>query len=100
MDDRFCRLLRWLRRAFPQVKCSVRRKLLNYPGYCVPKDDQSFAIVVNSQQSMPLQNDTLCHEFAHCLDGCVHDHGAEWGRQYARCYREWVKFCEIEDELV
>lgn len=38
--------------------------------------------------------DSLCHEWAHVLTWHADDHeahGAEWGRQYARCYRAVVE---------
>jgi hypothetical protein len=75
----------------------VIRKLEEEHGYSdfreTPKRGRSFIIGVSSGMGMSQAEDTLMHEYAHCLCwfSTQEDHGPEWGVAFSRVYRAIVE---------
>jgi predicted mannosyl-3-phosphoglycerate phosphatase (HAD superfamily) len=93
--DRLLKMLNILEVKLP-LPFSVRlviRKLEEEHGYSdfreTPKRGRSFIIGICTGMESAQAEDTLMHEYAHCLSwfSTQEDHGPEWGVAFSRVYR-------------
>ena len=80
-----------LKKAFPEVKVSVR--ILKIAGdLCgdTRRTNDGFLIRIDKGKPLQVLLDTLVHEFAHCLSfdewERTQTHGPEWGVALSKCY--------------
>lgn len=102
MKNNWFKLLYWLRHNCPyhnkiSVKCKAKLSGddKDDAGVCIQFDDDSIVIEINKNQSFDSKIDTLLHEWAHALSfdsKDIDEHGNEWGKQYARIYRKYLKW--------
>lgn len=91
------KLLRLLRRAYPDIKVRVSRATLLKPkklhGRCWKVDDGKFLLQLDRYTSGQLLTETILHEFAHAPSWdeweTTGEHGPLWGEHYAKCYQIW-----------
>lgn len=93
-DDRkkFRAMVDWLRDEFP-LRLPVWVRSVPYKRLygTASHDDTRFYINVKRDQDWAGLQDTLIHEWAHCLTPWDEypDHGHEWAANYGEIYRRW-----------
>lgn len=69
----------------------VRLKICECDGLCgdISEDEAGYLIRIDMNISLPMQKDSLWHEYAHAVAGWSdkHMHTNKWGITYARIYR-------------
>lgn len=107
-EQKFRRVLRWLRKEHPP-HLPVRLRQVDRPDMAkcdghtwLDKDAGVFRIEINRRRWYGTRLDTLIHEWAHALtwfgaETEIEDHGAEWGIAYARLYRTLHKWYYPKD---
>jgi hypothetical protein len=97
----FQKLIRFLKKEYPQYKVRVRRKKLPgcLLGECEWKPDGWFTIRIQPHLPEEVANHILVHEWAHVLawDLPGDDHGRHWGRAYSKLYRQFMQFLEDDE---
>lgn len=90
--------LKYLRKQLPIKNLNIRRRKIpaDIDGDC-SQIGNKYLIRISNKLSCQMAMECLLHEYSHVIAGIENQHNATWGKSYARVYRVFLNWIELDD---